>query len=334
MKTILILGANGRLGQAATRAFDTAGWRVLAQVRRAPLAPQTPRPAHVCVLQASLDDTDDLCRRAAGAQVVLHAVNPPYRQWEREARPALQHGLALAQRLGALFMLPGNVYNFGAQMPALLAPSTPQRPTTRSGRIRVAMEAAMQDAAAQGQRSVVIRAGDFFGCGQGSWLDQSIAKHIGRGRLVYPGPLDTPHAWAYLPDLARTFVAVAAQALTSKPAPAFEVLHFAGHTLTGRQLLAALTQAAAALGLRPKGGFTTSGLPWALIRALGVVRPDLRELARLSYLWRMPHTLDASGLNQRVAVLPATSLQLALERSLLDLGLVPSASTALHPAQP
>lgn len=347
MHTVLILGANGRLGQAATQAFSAAGWRVLAQLRRAPVAPL---PAHVTALQCALADTVRISEQAAGARVVLHAVNPPYSRWEQEALPALQHGMAVAQRLGALFMLPGNVYNFGAHMPALLCPSTRQQPTTRSGRIRAAMEAAMQDRAAQGLRGVVIRAGDFFGCGKGSWLDQSIAKNIGRGRLVYPGPLDTPHAWAYLPDLARTFVAVANQALqtsapaptstsspastsmsASAPAPALDVIHFAGHTLTGRQLLAALAQAATDLGLRPKNGFTTSGLPWALIRALGLVRPDLRELARLSYLWRVPHALDGTRLSQRVALPPATPLHLALEHSLLDLGLVQRAAPPLQP---
>jgi len=39
--TALVLGANGRFGQAAVAAFAEAGWRVLAQVRRAPPQPAT-----------------------------------------------------------------------------------------------------------------------------------------------------------------------------------------------------------------------------------------------------------------------------------------------------
>ena len=34
--TVLVLGANGRFGAAAVNAFAAAGWRVLAQLRRAP----------------------------------------------------------------------------------------------------------------------------------------------------------------------------------------------------------------------------------------------------------------------------------------------------------
>jgi nucleoside-diphosphate-sugar epimerase len=326
MNTVLILGANGRFGQAATQAFAAAGWRVLAQVRRAATAP-LPAAAQACAIP--LADSVALAAQAAGARVVVHAVNPIYTRWDQEALPALQQGLDVAQRLGALFMLPGNVYNFGTQLPPLLQETTPELPDTRKAELRVAMEQAMRQRAGQGLRSVVIRAGDFFGCGTGSWLDQAIVKDIAKGRLVYPGPLDLPHAWAYLPDLARAFVAVAeteaadaaaGQAKLAK-APAFQTLHFAGHTLTGRELLAGLDDAAAALGLRPARGFTTGGMPWGLIRAVGLVHPLWRELARMSYLWHRPHALDGSVLERAVGLPPATPLQQALTQSLLDLGL-------------
>jgi hypothetical protein len=62
-----------------------------------------------------------------------------------------------------------------------------------------------------GVKSIVIRAGDFFGSGSGTWFDQAISKDLRKGVVTYPGPPDVPTAWAYLPDLARTFVAVAAR---------------------------------------------------------------------------------------------------------------------------
>lgn len=314
MQTVLVLGANGRFGQAATQAFAAAGWQVLAQVRRVPVAPW---PARARALTLSLGDTDALVAQAAGAQVVVHAVNPIYTRWEEEAMPALEQGLVVAQRLNALFMLPGNVYNYGSQMPALLQEDTPQRPDNNKGRMRVAMEDLMQSQATQGLRSVVIRAGDFYGCGTGSWLDLAVVKDIRRGKLVYPGPLDLPHAWAYLPDLARAFVAVA----ELPPRPGFRTLHFQGHTLTGRELLAAVAAAAAELGLRSALGFKTGSMPWALVRAVGLVHPMWRELARMSYLWRVPHALDGSALQRVVGTLPSTPVPQALRQALIDLGL-------------
>lgn len=324
--TVLILGAAGRFGAAAVQAFAAAGWRVLAQQRRASAAPL---PAGAEAVTIALADTGALVQRAAGAQGVVHAVNPPYARWDAELLPLFEQGLAVAERLHARFMLPGNVYNFGAGMPALLQEDTPQRPGTRKGELRMAMEAELQRRAARGLDSVVIRAGDFFGGGTGSWLDLVIAKDIAKGRLVYPGPLDTVHAWAYLPDLARAMAAVAGDGGHRGCLR----LHFEGHAVTGRTFVDALQEAAASLGLRPDAGFSLRGMPWPLLRLVGLVHPTLRELVRMRYLWQVPHALDGRALQARVGPLPATPLVAALRQSLQAMGhgaAVPGTATAVR----
>jgi len=224
----------------------------------------------------------------------------------------------LAERVGARFMLPGNVYNYGAAMPALIDETTPQRPTTAKGEIRVALEAELERRVAAGRlRATVITAGDFFGAGSGSWLDQAIVKPIASGRLDYPGDPELVHAWAYLPDLARAFVAVAAVA----DAPPFERFTFAGHSVSGRAFIAAVERAAATLGLGPARPWRHGRMPWRLIRVIGVVIPLWRELARMSYLWRTPHALDGRRLAARCPTLAATPLDQALMASLVALGL-------------
>ena len=325
-RSVLVLGANGRLGEAAVAAFAAAGWRVLAQSRRAPVQPLPAGAQHTGL---ALQDLPRLAAQAAGVQVVLHALNPVYTRWAREALPLARQGMDLAQRLGATFMLPGNVYNFGTLMPALLEPGTPQQADTAKGRIRVQMEAEMQQRAAQGHRSVVLRAGDFFGGGRGAWLDKVVLASLARRKLVYPGPQDVPHAWAYLPDLARAFVAVASRT----DLPMFSALHFAGHTLTGAQLLAALERAAATLGIVPAAGWRHGSLPWPLLRAGGLVVPMWRELAEMEYLWRVPHALDGRALQACVGPLPATALDSALRAALRQLG-HGAAAAGLPPIQP
>jgi len=315
--TVLVLGANGRLGHAAVQAFATAGWRVLAQARQAPAR----LPAGATPLVHALDDADALVAAAAGARAVVYAVNPLYTRWSRDMMPLARQGMAVAERLDALFMLPGNVYAFGERMPALLREDTPERPTTTKGRQRAELEATM--AARPGLRSVVIRAGDFFGAGRGTWFDLAIAKSLTAGKLVYPGPLDVPHAWAYLPDLARAFVAVAER---DDGRVAHRRLHFAGHTVTGRELLAGVECAAADVGVVPVGGWRHAAMPWGLIRAGGLLLPMWRELAAMSYLWRVPHGLDGSALQAAVGTLPATPLNEALRCTLQDLLGDPAAS--------
>ncbi len=310
---VLILGANGRFGLAAAQAFDAAGWTVLAQVRR-DAAPGM--PARARLVRAAVADLPAPLAGADAPGVDVHAPNPIYTRWDEEALPLARAGMDLAERLGARFMLPGNVYNFGAAMPALIDEATAQRPTTAKGRLRAEMEAELARRAEAGRlRSTVITAGDFFGAGTGSWFDQVVVKSIAGGKLVYPGPLDVVHAWAYLPDFARAFVAAA-----GTEAPPFERFHFAGHALTGAEFLAATERAAGSLGLAPTRGWRHGAMPWAVVRAGGLVMPLWRELALMSYLWRVAHALDGRKLAARCPGLATTPIDAALASSLRGLG--------------
>jgi nucleoside-diphosphate-sugar epimerase len=309
--TVLILGATGRFGAAAVAAFAEAGWRVLAQSRSA----QASLPQGVKAIAAALSDTDGIVRAAQGAQAVVYAVNPPYTDWATQAMPLAQQGMDIASRLSARFMLPGNVYNYGASMPALLDEATPQQPTTRKGKIRFDMEAELAARASTGLSSVVIRAGDFFGSGTGSWFDLAIVKSIHKGTLMYPGPLDRTHAWAYVPDLARAFVAVAAQHAPQR----FSSVQFPGHALTGEALLIAIEREARALGFGRQAPFKRTTMPWPIIRAGGWLVPAWREIAEMAYLWTVPHALDGASLTALVGDLPVTPLEVALRQTLLRL---------------
>jgi hypothetical protein len=250
----------------------------------------------------------------------VHAANPPYTAWGRDLLPLAREAMDCAQLLGATLMLPGNVYVFGEGMAARLQEDSPQQPGTRKGRWRCAMEDELRQRATRGLRSVVVRAGDFFGSGSGSWLDLAIAKGIARGRLVYPGPLQVDHAWAYLPDLARAFVALAGRRECLNGS---QSLHFAGHNLTGEALLGAIEQLADEAGQHPARGWRRAGLPWGSIRAGAWLVPMWRELAEMEYLWRVAHRLDGSRLQDLAGPLPSTPLLPALRESLCVLGLLP-----------
>ncbi|MDD5028668.1 MAG: sugar nucleotide-binding protein, partial [Rhodoferax sp.] len=180
--TVLILGARGRFGLAAARAFLQAGWRVLGQLRPGAVAPTMPG---VEWLGVDLSDTRALVDAARGAVVVLHAANPAYtnQAWRTQAPALMEAAIAVTRVLNATLMLPGNVYNFGADMPAVLLEDTAQLPSTEKGRIRVDLERQLQRS---GVRAVVIRAGDFFGSGRGNWFDQVIVKDIQKGKFTYP----------------------------------------------------------------------------------------------------------------------------------------------------
>jgi nucleoside-diphosphate-sugar epimerase len=270
-------------------------------------------------LATDLRNTQALALAAQGAEVVVHALNPPYthKAWRTQVAPMMDAAIAVARTLESTLMLPGNVYNFGAAMPSVLREDTPQVAKTVKGQIRIAMEAQLQRS---GVRGVVIRAGDFFGSGRGTWFDQVIVKDIQKGKFTYPGHRDVATAWAYLPDLARTFVAVAER---RAQLGVFEILHFKGHSLTGQHWLDALDPIARAQGwVKPQAHVRFSRLPWPLIRIGAMFVPTWAALSEMRYLWETPHALANDKLKALIGVEPHTPLSPASQTALFDLGLL------------
>ncbi|MDB5874225.1 MAG: NAD-dependent epimerase/dehydratase [Ramlibacter sp.] len=316
--SVLILGARGRFGLAAARAFAQAGWQVLAQVRPGATGPAI---AGVRWLAADPADTIALATGARGADVVVQALSPLYthKAWRAELPGLTEAAVAVARELHATLMLPASVYNFGEGMPPVLREDTPQDATTFKGRMRVASEQRIREATQDGaMKAVVFRSGDFFGSGAGSWFDLVMAKDLKSGKLTYPGKLDVPTAWAYLPDLARAFVKVAQQ---RHKLAAFETLHFAGHHRTGQDWADTLAPVARGQGwLRADAPLRVSSLSWPLMRALGLVMPTMRAVCEMRYLWRTPYALANDRLVALIGEEPHTPFAQAVRASVARLG--------------
>ena len=316
--TVLVLGARGRFGLASARAFADAGWRVLGQMRPGAQAPaEAAADKRIQWVGVDLQDTAAVARAAEGACVVVHALNPPYthKAWQAQALPMTDAAIAIARALNASLMFMGNIYNFGTDMPAILSEDTPQRAKTVKGQIRIAMEEQIRRS---GVRAIVIRAGDFFGSGSGTWFDQAIVKDIQKGKFTYPGRKDVATAWAYLPDLARTFAEVAARRDSCKP---FDVFHFAGHSITGQQWLDTIQPIAQAQGwVKPDAGVRYSQLPWPLIRIGALFVPTWAALVEMRYLWDTAHALDNRKLVTLLGTEPHTPFAQAVAMALNDLG--------------
>src|SRR5258708_15830005 len=304
---IVVLGGAGRLGRAAAEAFKSAGWQVASLVRGSSAGSAAPGTE---IIEVDARDAQAVIAATSGADVVLDALNVPYADWERLALPLADIAIAAARESRATLIFPGNLYNYGAGMPARIDETSSMRPTSRKGAIRVAIETRMREAAGGGLRTIVLRAGDYFGGeGRGSWFDRIVVKGIAAGRLTYPGPLHVIHEWAYLPDVAQAMVQLAERRGQLAP---FATLGFAGHTLTGREFVAAISRAC-------RRDFQIDFVPWRLLKVMGVVVPVFRELADISYLWSTPHAIDGARLTEIIGDLPRTPLGPAIAASLAAL---------------
>ncbi|MGH8111476.1 MAG: NAD-dependent epimerase/dehydratase family protein [Rhodanobacteraceae bacterium] len=307
-RTALILGATGGSGGEIAAALLRRDWAVRALVRDAK------RPGLDSRIEWHEGDairTADVARAAAGVNVLVHAVNPPgYHDWDKLVLPMLDHSLAAARVNAARLVLPGTIYNYGADAFPSLIEEAPQRPSTRKGAIRVVMEQRLAEAA--DVRSLILRCGDFFGPRAGNnWFAAMAKPHRRLRALTYPGRRDLPHTWAYLPDVGET---VARLLEHENALERFARFHFAGHFVDGETLLATIREAIgnAALPLR--------AFPWWLTSLAAPFSVTLRELREMRYLWREPIRLDNERLLARLGQEPRTPLVQAVSATLRGLG--------------
>jgi nucleoside-diphosphate-sugar epimerase len=308
----LVIGATGGIGGAVAARLLAGGWRVRALHRDPEAARRNSGRGGLEWVKGDAMVEGDVVAAARGAQLIVHGANPPgYRNWAGLAVPMLANSVAAAKATGARILFPGNVYNFGPDAWPVTAENAPQTPLTRKGRIRARMETAL---AQSGAKVLIVRAGDFFGpTPGGNWLAQGLVK-AGRpiAAVTYPGPLDRPHAWAWLPDLAESMVRLAERDDLAQ----VEVFHHRGHVLTGAELIAAL-QAVAGRGL------AVQKFPWFALAALAPFNEMFREMLEMRYLWDEALALDNRRLIAKLGAEPHTPIEAALRAALHGLDALP-----------
>ncbi|MDO8034913.1 NAD(P)H-binding protein [Janthinobacterium sp. SUN128] len=318
-KTVLVMGATGGIGGEMVRQLQAAGWQVRALTRG---ETPSPRGDNIEWLRGDALSRADVLAAAKGCAVIVHAVNPPgYRHWSRLVLPMLDNTISAAIAEGATIVLPGTVYNFGPDaFPAsgdLLAEDAPQRPLTRKGAIRVALEARLEWASTQGARVIIVRAGDFFGPRVGNnWFSQGLVKPGQPVRSVlYPGAHGVGHQWSYLPDVARTMLQLLAMRATL---PAFSRFHMAGHwDHDGRQMTGAIARVVEqATGTAP----AIRRFPWWLVALASPFVATLREMREMRYLWHTPLAMDNARLLAVLGQEPHTPLDEAVRATLEGMG--------------
>ena len=279
-----VVVGKGPVGSATAELLADRGHEVLVLSRSG--GRSTARVEHRAVDAA---DVGALTAAVGRADVVYNAVNPPaYHRWTRDWPPIAAALLGAAERSGALLVVMGNLYVYGRPS----GPMTADHPLAAAdvkGRLRARMWTDALAARAAGRvRVTEARASDFVGptvpAGQSHLMRQLDTLRRGRRAWVVGDP-DAPHSWSYVPDVAATLAALGTDPRAEGRA---------WHVPTGppRSQRQALTDLAAAMGAPPA---RVGGLPWPVLRAIGLLQPQMREIVDIRHQWDQPFVIDSTG---------------------------------------
>jgi nucleoside-diphosphate-sugar epimerase len=236
--------------------------------------------------QVDAADAEAVTSAARGAAALYNAVNPAYHRWATDWPPVAAALLTAAERTGAVLVTMSNLYAYGRPS----GPMTTQSPlaaTDVKGRVRRQMWSDALAAHGDGRvRVTEARAADFFGpqvpAGHSHLVRQIPALRAGRRAWVVGDP-DAPRTWAYLPDVAATLATLGTDE---------RALGRAWHvpSTAPRSQRQALGDLAAVMGVAP---VSVSGIPWPVLRAVGVVVPTMREVVAVRHQFDQEFVIDA-----------------------------------------
>jgi nucleoside-diphosphate-sugar epimerase len=313
IRSALVLGATGGIGGEVARQLAARGWKVRA-LHRDPVA-LTIRDDRFEWIKGDAMNRQDVIAAADGAQLIVHAVNPPgYRNWAELVLPMIDNTIAAARACGARIVLPGTVYNYGPNAFPVLRESSSQEPLTHKGAIRVELERRLQAASSDGIRSLVVRAGDFFGPGSSgnSWFSAGIVKPGKPVRaMFYPGKTGIGHQWAYVPDVAQTMVRLVEQ---EHQLPVFAAFHMQGHwDADGTRMVGAIKRSVDQPGIKVRA------FPWWVLPLMSPFSETFREMREMRYLWKESIRMENASLRATLGEEPHTPWDEAVRTTLTSL---------------
>jgi nucleoside-diphosphate-sugar epimerase len=298
----VVFGATGAIGRAVMTELVHAG----RHVRAVSHGGEAPDGAQGVAADAS--DRAQAVGAAADASVIYHCASPPYTQWP-ELFPALTSSiLGAAEVSGAKLVFADNLYGYGP-VDGPLREDLPAAPRGPKGRIRAEMAAELLAAHREGRVRVVIgRASDYYGPhGTGSTAGETVFGRILAGQKPqWPGRLDQPHTFHYLPDIARGLLVLADRREADG-----QVWHLlAAAPLTAQEFFDLIATAAG----QPVPVRARIASP-AMLAVAGIFSPLLREVRETTYQFRAPFVLDANRFESAFGRLEPTPHRDAVQRT-------------------
>ena len=291
MSTVHVVTGAGPVGSTVAQQLADGGQQVRLLTRSGS------GPEHPLIDRRRVDvsQPDALAQAFEGAVAVHHCIHGSAydaRVWRAELPRAERAVLEAAGRVGAVVVFPESLYSYGP----VAGPITEDLPrTATTGKLGVRTELLAQREASA-TPTVSVAASDFYGPAvRTAHAGERLVPTVLAGRTMRVlGSLDQPHSFTYVPDLAAAMITGAAREelwnsfLHAPTAPAVTQRH-----------LVELVAAAGDVRV-PR----MSAIPAPVLRGMGLVSREMRELAETGYMFSRPFVLDSTASQERLGLAP------------------------------
>src|SRR5690625_2649340 len=150
---------------------------------------------------------DELKKATAGNDVIFHAINFPYRDWQTKLPKLTRNVIAAAEKNAVKLAIVDNIYSYGRSNGRLVSETTRKQPHTKKGKIRLELESMYQ---ASTVPFVIAHFPDFYGpFAENTLVHFTLSKMVEQKKAQFVGDPTIPREYLYTLDGARALVELA-----------------------------------------------------------------------------------------------------------------------------
>ncbi|HHY74752.1 MAG TPA: SDR family NAD(P)-dependent oxidoreductase [Bacillus bacterium] len=304
MEKALVLGASGGMGSSIVKELAQRGIDTIAFARgKEKLDKLFQNEEKVTIWPGDIFELENLKKAASGVDVVFHAMNIPYPEWEGKLPVLVKNIIEASKDANAKLVLVDNIYAYGRNPGTLVTEETPKNPHTKKGKIRLQLEAMVKNSNVP---YIIAHFPDFYGPNAtNTILNYTFEGVIKNKRSMFVGDLKVAREYIFTPDGAKALVELAL--MESAYGQNWNIP--GSGVITGDEIIAILREHT---GYNKKVGTVTKGM----VKFLGMFDKMMREVVEMLYLTEDPIVLNGAKLEQAIKTIPRTPYKEGIKQTI------------------
>ncbi|WP_459502824.1 NAD-dependent epimerase/dehydratase family protein [Bacillus sp. C1] len=304
MKKALVLGASGAMGYAITKELCGRGIDVVAFARnKEKLENLFYDEEKIQIIAGDVFNQGDIMVAAKGVDVIFHAVNIPYSDWEIKQPKLLKNIVETTKYHRAKLAMVDNIYAYGRQGREKVTEETEKNPHTKKGKIRLQLELMAKQADIP---VLIAHFPDFYGPNAASTLIHHTLQGVLANKMSsFVGDKKIAREYIYTPDGAKAIVELAL--CDSAYGQNWNVP--GSGIITGEEMIR---------HIRELTGYTKPimTVKKQMIRMLGLFDKQMKEFVEMLYLTEEPVVLNGEKYERYIGKVPMTSYHDGLKETI------------------